>query len=376
MKILIAGDVCLRGRALSFVQNNDPSMIWGSLVNYISADYSICNLEAPIVSTEIVKGITKDGPSLSHSSIVTETIKKGGFKCVTLANNHFRDFGSEGVKNTLENLNSNKIEHMGGGENLTEASKILYKKLDDIKYAFINCCENEFSIATAHSAGSNPINPISLYYAIKEAKENADFVIVITHGGHENIPLPSFRMKELYRWFVDIGADAIINHHQHCYMGYEFYKNKPIFYGIGNLCFDSFDGKTGLWNEGFMVELDFSKDKIKAKCIPYIQCRETPTIRLMNPNEKEEFNYKIQENNRIIASNELLTLHYQNWLDKKSLEIKTVLSPYSNRYLKFLCRRGLIPSFLNKKKAVSLLNYIRCESHRDRVIDYLKRQLK
>lgn len=43
-------------------------------------------------------------------------------------------------------------------------------------------------------------------------------------------------MQEIYRFFVDIGADAVINHHQHCYSGYEVYKEKPIFYGLGNFC--------------------------------------------------------------------------------------------------------------------------------------------
>ena len=41
-------------------------------------------------------------------------------------------------------------------------------------------------------------------------------------------------MKETYRFFVDCGADAVINHHQHCYSGYEYYKDKFICYGLGN----------------------------------------------------------------------------------------------------------------------------------------------
>ena len=54
--------------------------------------------------------------------------------------------------------------------NINEASKVLYKKFDDKIVAFINCCEHEFSIATAYNAGSNPLNSIKQYYAIKEAK--------------------------------------------------------------------------------------------------------------------------------------------------------------------------------------------------------------
>jgi poly-gamma-glutamate synthesis protein (capsule biosynthesis protein) len=116
---------------------------------------------------------------------------------------------------------------VGGGTNLQEASKILYKKIDEKVLALINCCENEFSIATEVTAGSNPLNPIQQYYAIQEAKSKADYVLVIVHGGHELWQLPSPRMQETYRFFIDAGADAVVNHHQHCYSGYEIYKKKP-----------------------------------------------------------------------------------------------------------------------------------------------------
>jgi poly-gamma-glutamate synthesis protein (capsule biosynthesis protein) len=45
-------------------------------------------------------------------------------------------------------------------------------------------------------------------------------------------------MVETYRFFIEAGADAVVNHHQHCICGYEVYKGKPIFYGLGNFCFD------------------------------------------------------------------------------------------------------------------------------------------
>ena len=70
------------------------------------------------------------------------------------------------------------------------------------------------------------------------------------------------RMKELYHYFVDAGADVVINHHQHCYSGYEEYKGSPIFYGLGNFLFDNSDFRPQPWNEGYLVELDFSKDKL------------------------------------------------------------------------------------------------------------------
>ena len=85
----------------------------------------------------------------------------------------------------------------------------------------------------------NPLLPIQQFYKIQEAKENADYVLVIVHGGIEHYQLPTSRMIETYRFFIDAGADAVVNHHQHCYSGYERYKSKPIIYGLGNLLFDN-----------------------------------------------------------------------------------------------------------------------------------------
>ena len=42
-----------------------------------------------------------------------------------------------------------------------------------------------------------------------------------------------------------VGADAVVNHHQHCYSGYEVYKDKPVFYGLGNLLFDHASKRSG-----------------------------------------------------------------------------------------------------------------------------------
>ena len=128
-------------------------------------------------------------------------------------------------------------------------------------------------IATDTSAGSNPLNIVQQYYAIREAKNNATNVIVIVHGGVEHYWLPSPRMKETYRFFIDAGADAVINHHQHCYSGYEVFKKKPIFYGLGNFCFDGNKGNKR-WTTGYLVNLNLSENTVDFELIPYRQCYE------------------------------------------------------------------------------------------------------
>ena len=234
VNLLIAGDFCPNDRVARLIEQEEYSDILGEIKPIIAQmDYSLINLECPIVECPI-KPKEKQGPNLKASQFAVKLIKYVNFKCVTLANNHFLDYGDEGVSHTLNILRYEHLDFVGGGEDLSRASGILYKDINGKKIAFINCCEHEFSIATEHSAGANPLNPIQQYYAIVEAKNKADYVIIVVHGGHEYFQLPSPRMQEIYRFFVDIGADAVINHNQHCYSAYEVFIEKPILFGMGN----------------------------------------------------------------------------------------------------------------------------------------------
>lgn len=147
----------------------------------------------------------------------------------TLANNHILDQGEQCCLDTKRELEKAGIDTVGVGHNIGEAGIILYKQINGETLAIINCCEHEFSIATESSAGANPINPIQQYYKVQEARQNADYVLVIVHGSHEHYQLPSPQMQEIFRFYIDAGADAVVNGHQHCYSGYEEYKGKPIF---------------------------------------------------------------------------------------------------------------------------------------------------
>lgn len=110
-----------------------------------------------------------------------EALKYVGFSAVTMANNHILDFGKDGLNRTLDCCNKNEIDIVGVGTNLEDAKKILYVEKEGKRLAVINCCEREFSIATDSTHGANPLNPIQQYYSIQEARNNADYVLVIVH---------------------------------------------------------------------------------------------------------------------------------------------------------------------------------------------------
>ena len=375
MKVLIAGDFCPQERISELIDKGDYQQILNDIKPLLKdSDLSIVNLECPIVEREI-DPIIKQGPNLKCSSKALEVLSEAGFNMVTLANNHILDYGEEGIKNTIAVLESNDILHVGAGDNLGKASDIFYYKNNGEKLAIINCCETEFSIATDSSAGANPLNPVSQWYKICEAKEKADYVIVIVHGGSEHCQLPSLRMQQTYRFFVDAGADLVVNHHQHCYSGYEVYNGKPIFYGLGNLCFDEAISNGELWNNGFILKLVIDKSNIRFTCYPYIQCANVPRVILADELQEAHFRRKISELNEVIKDKKRLesslNLYYQN----HNNSYKILLQPYTSRILLSLFYRGFLPDRLSKKKALGYLNFIVCDSHRERLISYLKSRI-
>jgi len=374
MRILIAGDYCPTNRVAKCIEDGEPVFSDAVVQQIKSADYSLVNFECA-VSDSTMTPIPKCGQHLGCTVKAVSVLKEAGFTGVTLANNHFRDYGSEGVSRTIDVLENTGIDHVGGGNNITEASQILYKQIEGRNLAFINVCENEFSIADENRGGSVSLDTIDVYHRIAEAHKMSEYVVVIIHGGHEHFQYPSPRMKKLYRFFVEAGADAVVNHHQHCYSGYEMYRGKPIFYGIGNFCFDHPKKRGGIWNEGYMVVLDMTDSGIQPELIPYIQCDEKPIVELMGGQKLQDFWRAVQSISNTICDDKKLYQINEEFIRRRSSALMSPFTPYRNEYLQLAAGRHYMPFLIPQNILAKMLGVIQCESHRDILIESMKEKL-
>ncbi len=368
MKVLVAGDFApVHYRFQKLVAEGDCADILSRIPEITSRqDLSIVNFEATVADPEKDTPIAKCGPNIHTSANAVGMLKQAGFDLLTLANNHILDFGKTAQDRVIKLARENGLDTVGAGDNLADAAKIYYKKVGDKTLAVVNCCEHEFTIATDDSAGANPIDPVAQYYQIKEARSKADYVLVITHGGHEHFQLPNPKMQQTYRYFVDCGADAVVNHHQHCYSGYEVYRGKPIFYGLGNFCFDSRLRITDpLWTEGFMAELTFG-DSIEFNLIPYTQCTaQDCAVRIMA--DRTDFDRRIADLNAIIADPKRLKEEVEKYYATCSKSILEPFEPYTGRYFRAAFSRGWLPSLFSRKKALAITNYVNCQAHLEKL---------
>jgi poly-gamma-glutamate synthesis protein (capsule biosynthesis protein) len=372
-RILITGDFCPINRIDNLISNENFDAIFNDFLPVIKEkEFAITNLECPLSTTE--KKIKKTGPSFKASLDTAKALKYSGFKLVTLANNHIMDYGISGLRSTTQACKNNNIGYVGVGENHAEARQIFSAQVGNRNVAILNFTEDEFSTTHGNYPGANPLDLVENYHDIVDAKENADYVIVIIHGGHEYYDLPSPRIRKTYHFYADAGADAIIGHHSHYYSGYEVYNKVPIFYSLGNFVFDSPKHSNSLFNSGFAVELVL-EETLTFNLIPFWQCNSKVGIELMKGHEKEQFFNNIERLNHIIADNTLINIEFDNYCKRVSKMYLSLMEPHSNRLIYFLQNRRIFPSLLSKHKKNLYLNLMRCELHREVIINLLDKKL-
>jgi hypothetical protein len=369
--LLATGDFAFTNRTVDLALNNQLDKLFNDFIPEINCvDLAITNLELPLTTES--KPISKTGPALKADPRCINTLKLAGFGLVTLANNHILDYGEQGLKETIELCNLNKIATVGAGESNLIARKPFLIEKSGIKITILSFAENEWSTTYDENYGAAPMDICDNFYDIKNAKKTSDFVIVIVHGGHETYNLPSPRMKKQYRFYIDSGADVVIGHHTHCFSGMEIYNSKYIFYSIGNFIFDLNKKTEQWWNEGFAVNLSFEKKMISYKLIPYIQNDNNVGIRCMNELETVSFFNKFQTLSDQIKDDNVLEMRFNEFAEKKKKMYNAYIQPYKNRYLQYLYSKGILPNFWKGKSKLLLYNLIRCESHRDILLKNLK----
>ncbi len=370
VRILLTGDLCPINRIESLSLDNDYSSIFGDFIDVFHGnDLNIIDLECPLTTSKSPR--RKTGPHQKAHPDCIKILNYAGIQIAAMANNHMLDYGSGGANETLALLQGNEIQTLGIGRSLQEAAKPFSIKIKDRRISILNYADNEFLTAPDGAYTCNSLDAVRCFYEIRRAREYHDFVIAIIHAGNEFYELPAPRTKMLFHYLIDLGADAVISHHTHSFSGFEVYNEKVIFYGLGNFLYD-WPGKVNSdWNKGYVVRLLLS-DKLNFEIIPLKQNNEKPGVYHLNEEESNEFNFKLDRLNNIIADDQKLESAFQEYCISVYPMYDAFIEPYFGRYITALQKRGYLPKLLSRKKRLFYLNLMRCESHRDVMIRMLK----
>ncbi len=163
-----------------------------------------------------------------------------GFDVISVANNHIFDYGREAMEDSFLRLKTAGINYVGGGFNEKEAYSPVIKEINGAKIAFLaytNLGSSHWE-AVGEKSGIAWLQKERMEQDIKEAKMQADLVIVSFHYGDEYKLEPNLFQVSISQAAVDAGADLVVGHHPHVIQTSELYKKSWIFYSLGNFIFD------------------------------------------------------------------------------------------------------------------------------------------
>ena len=237
MKISFTGDVSLTGKLKEAIINDSLKIDNEILEIFKNSDFNIVNLEGPSTNKEVVfdKHVQVKNPLAS-----IEYLKNKGINIFNLANNHTFDADIGGFIECKNEIKKNNCMYFGAGENINEASKVLFIENKNIKIGLVGVgSPGGKKNATDNSCGVfSDMNMSLIEKQIKYSSDNADWTIVNFHNGAEFIFYPVKYIQNKLKQFIDFAANIIIGHHPHVPQGIQNYKNGAIFYSLGNFLFD------------------------------------------------------------------------------------------------------------------------------------------
>lgn len=182
-------------------------------------DFTVVNLEN-VFSDRALSPASKTLPAYWFKSKTSNTaiLTASSVECVSVANNHTRDYGAEGLADTISALENAGIDYG------TEEKTVYFEK-------------NGFKIALICGCMWNRDWANRIMTRVKEAEPQSDFQIVFFHGGKEAEHTPEQWKIDACHALIDNGAEVVVGAHPHVLQRTESYKGGKIVYSLGNFCF-------------------------------------------------------------------------------------------------------------------------------------------
>ncbi|HYH93240.1 MAG TPA: CapA family protein [Candidatus Saccharimonadales bacterium] len=233
-----------------------------------NADIAIANFENP--APDRFRYHTS-GTVFSADPKLIRGLATAGIDWVSLANNHIRDAGGNGILQTIENLDDHGIASGGAGKDLAAAREpsILEANGTSVAILAYDTIARSYT-ANEDRAGSARLTAKTVKADVKKARDaGAELVIVFPHWGTEYDPTPFGGQRKLAKAAIDAGADIVIGNHAHWAGAMEVYKGKPIWYALGNFIFDQTWSEPTM--EGITLELTFhGPTLVQARMRPHL----------------------------------------------------------------------------------------------------------
>ena len=234
--MLATGDLMLHLpiiRSAKSGKTYDFSSIFQYLNRYINqADYAVVNLETTLSGTD---GLEYTGyPKFNSPDAITTAVKDVGFDMMLTGNNHCYDYGTPGLKRTLQTIKDAGLAPLGTTESNDEP-KFAVKDVDGIKIGMICYTYGEIGDKAdrpsvnglpTDSAAAGLINvfdysKLDAFYSDMKSQiasmeaMGAETVVLFIHWGEEYTTKSNEKQAAIAQKMCDLGVDVIVGGHPH-----------------------------------------------------------------------------------------------------------------------------------------------------------------
>lgn len=231
IKLIFLGDIMLDRYIRQVMDKKGDDFALASVKDFLAGgDLVIANLEGPITDKPSVSVYSELGERNNYIFTFPEStggiLKKHNIGLVNIGNNHILNFGKSGLDSTKEYLESAGVNYFGDPRDADNRCIIRSEKGIKLGFAGYNQFNNDSSD--------------NIFDCIDKLKRQTNLTIVYTHWGKEYSNEPDKSIQELAHKFIDSGADLVVGTHPHVIQKSEDYKNKKIYYSLGNFVFDQY----------------------------------------------------------------------------------------------------------------------------------------
>lgn len=198
-----------------------------------------------------------------------KSLKNIGFDVLFTANSHCLDFGYDGLKSTLEQLDELDISHIGTARSTEEQSSVLIKDINGIKIGFISYTfeTDSKTIPDGKNYCVNLINKEAISSEIERLKlKGVDVICANMHWGKEYGQVYNSTQEELCNFLFENGVDIVLGTHPQLLQNYEkktftmadgTQKDVFVIYSLGNFI-STFSTKNT--DTSIILNIEISKD--------------------------------------------------------------------------------------------------------------------
>jgi poly-gamma-glutamate synthesis protein (capsule biosynthesis protein) len=236
------------------------------------ADLAVVNLEGSAPDNHVN---SRDSFNFTFDPALLVGLKHAGIDAVSLANNHIKNGGAQGIIQTIQHLDAIGLPHAGAGANATAARQPVWLAADGLKVAFLAYSAiGPGNWAGTHTPGAAPLRLADVTADIRAARAaGASIVIVMPHWGQEFSFSLSATQKGDAAAFVAAGADLVLGSHSHWVGGIATIPgpNGPAFidYSLGDFLFNL--NHDPLAQEAVLATMTFSGTRL-------VQVQLEPTV--------------------------------------------------------------------------------------------------